>query len=465
MAYVSLWFDCEDYITPLSDDAALWLAELCTDLGITATFKMVGEKVRVLQRRGRQDVLEAIGRHDVGYHTDNHSRHPTVAEYLEGLDWREGVVEFVRREGAGLNDLRQAFGKPVVCYGQPGGSWAPQAYGGLRQWDIPLYLDEGGNIGLDGAPFWYCGVLTAFGLRGNTCRLNHGDPEDLPRAKQRVADINERLNGQGGGLISIWYHPCEFATTRFWDGVNFARGEDRTPEEYVTPPLLDEADRRRRLGDLREWLTYIKSLPQAQFVGGWELVDLYPDEARGAALSLPQVKAVAAACAERADFVRVGDLVLSPAEALLVLLRAVPFIIGHDESGLPVRVEQVLGPAEPSPALAEPFTCRLRELAAAAYDAAEHAGATGVLPSAVTLAGRRVGPAPLLKAIGAALSNDERPDAIRIEPVELDTERHVADEDANLWGWVVFPEGFQAPRLQRLARLQAWTMKPAVLRA
>jgi hypothetical protein len=28
---------------------------------------------------------------------------------------------------------------------------------------------------------------------------------------------------------------------------------------------------------------------------------------------------------------------------------------------------------------------------------------------------------------------------------------------------VIFPEGFHAPRIMELARLQAWTLKPALL--
>jgi hypothetical protein len=43
-------------------------------------------------------------------------------------------------------------------------------------------------------------------------------------------------------------------------------------------------------------------------------------------------------------------------------------------------------------------------------------------------------------------------------------DRHVAEDAPALWGWVIFPEGFHAPRIMELARLQAWTLKPAVLR-
>src|SRR4051794_37916092 len=50
---VILWFDTEDYLLPADDDAAKRLAEMLTQRSIRATFKVVGEKARVLERRGR----------------------------------------------------------------------------------------------------------------------------------------------------------------------------------------------------------------------------------------------------------------------------------------------------------------------------------------------------------------------------------------------------------------------------
>jgi hypothetical protein len=94
---VALWFDTEDYLLPASDDAAKRLAELLTERGIRATFKMVGEKARVLEQRDRRDVIDALRKHDIGYHTNLHSVHPTPAEYLSECGLLDGVAEFVRR--------------------------------------------------------------------------------------------------------------------------------------------------------------------------------------------------------------------------------------------------------------------------------------------------------------------------------------------------------------------------------
>ena len=108
---VTLWFDTEDYILPQSDDAAKRLAEMLTRLGIKATFKVVGEKARVLEQRGRKDVIEALKKHEIGYHSNLHSQHPTPAEYLQNTDWDEGVAEFYARESQGVKDIQRIFGQ------------------------------------------------------------------------------------------------------------------------------------------------------------------------------------------------------------------------------------------------------------------------------------------------------------------------------------------------------------------
>ena len=43
------------------------------------------------------------------------------------------------------------------------------------------------------------------------------------------------------------------------------------------------------------------------------------------------------------------------------------------------------------------------------------------------------------------------------------SDRYVAADSKELWSWPIFPEGFHAPAIMALARLQAWTLKPAVL--
>ena len=102
---VILWFDTEDYLLPADDDACLRLATMLRERGIRATFKVVGEKARVLEQRQRRDVITALRHHDIGYHSDFHSVHPTPTEYLAECGLLDGMAEFARREGDGAADV------------------------------------------------------------------------------------------------------------------------------------------------------------------------------------------------------------------------------------------------------------------------------------------------------------------------------------------------------------------------
>ena len=89
---VILWFDTEDYLLPADDDACKRLADMLTERKIRATFKLVGEKARVLEKRGRRDVIRALKKHDIGYHANFHSVHPTPSEYLAECGWLDGFL-------------------------------------------------------------------------------------------------------------------------------------------------------------------------------------------------------------------------------------------------------------------------------------------------------------------------------------------------------------------------------------
>ena len=55
------------------------------------------------------------------------------------------------------------------------------------------------------------------------------------------------------------------------------------------------------------------------------------------------------------------------------------------------------------------------------------------------------------------------PGNFEVPPAKLAAGKYVADDRPNLWGWVIFPDGFRAPAMMALAKQQAWTLKPARL--
>ena len=211
--------DTEDYLLPADDDATKRLCEMLTERGIRATFKLVGEKARVLERRGRTDVIAALQKHDIGYHSDFHSVHPTPTEYLAGCGWLDGIAVQAPR-GGGAADVRILGVPTLACYGQPGSSWGPQTLAALKAigvapHDVACYVDEGDHVGIDGQPFWYAGALNVYHMGPNYTRMDLHDPAAVEPAKRKVSDIAARLLDGGGGIISIYYHPCEWVHREF----------------------------------------------------------------------------------------------------------------------------------------------------------------------------------------------------------------------------------------------------------
>src|SRR5437868_8165967 len=287
--YVILWFDTEDYILPASDDAALHVAEFLTQEGIRGTFKVVGEKARTLERRGRQDVIAALTRHEIGYHANFHSVQPTPAMYLSTLGWDEGVAEFDRRERPGFDDVKRIFGVTPTCYGQPGSSWGPQSYGAMRKWGMQIYLDAGSHVGLKDEPCYYCGVFNLYKL-AYLLRADLKDSKYLQEAEQKFLQARKNLRAQGGGVVSTIYHPCEFVHKEFWDGVNFRDGANPPRERWQLPPAKTAAESKAAWDVFEGYVRFLKRFPDVQFITATQAARLYRDRARDQHFTPAEIK-------------------------------------------------------------------------------------------------------------------------------------------------------------------------------
>jgi hypothetical protein len=465
--YVILWFDTEDYLLPASDDAALHLADFLTAEGVRATFKVVGEKARTLERRKRTDVIAALKKHEIGFHSNYHSVQPSPALYLSQLGWDEGVREFDRREGPGRDDVERVFGQVPSCYGQPGSSWGPQSYGAMSLWGMKVYLDAGSHVNLNDKPCYYCGTLNLYKL-AHTLRADLNDPRQLPQAEERFTQARKKLLDEGGGVISIFYHPCEFVHKRFWDDVNFRAGANPPREQWKAPPAKTAEETRVSYQVFESYVRFIKRFPEVRFITASETARLYRDRARGRRFTPEDLKAIAVGIGEEVSFQESQEYALSASEVFALLNDYVAeHSAGHAPEGVELKVTP-LGPTGRVPLLAETVTTDASQFRRTSVDVADFLRKQGRIPTAVWLGSRPVPPEAYLAALAriaqALLDGKPMPETIEVKPAKLAAARYVADDDPRkLWGWVIFPPGFRAPALMELARKQAWTLKPAIL--
>jgi len=474
---VTLWFDTEDYVLPQSDDAAKRLAEILTKLGVRATFKIVGEKARVLEQRGRIDVIQALRAHEIGYHTDMHSRPPTPATYLQHAGWEDGIAEFLRREAAGAKDVERILGRPLTAYGQPGASWAPQAYPALRRMGIPMYLDEADHVGLDDQPFHYGGMLNVFRMRSTLARMELSGGTSLEEGKAEFAAVADRVRAKGGGTVSVYYHPCEWVHERFWDAVNFSDGANPPREAWRKPGVRPAAETEQAFADFERFIAFVKAQPGVRFVTASELAQLYADRALEREFTRDDLVSVARAVQGEQTFLRRDGYSLSVADMFSLLVQA---LATHAREGaLPasLRLRVLDGPAEAfEPAIgsgqgqgdaAGGAAFAWEAFARATAEVARFTEDEKRVPAEVWVGARNVSPSEYLAMLGAvveSLAATGRPPAeIARRSAAFTADRHVAADAPGLWSWPIFPKGFHAPRIMQLARLQAWTLKPAVL--
>jgi hypothetical protein len=478
---VILWFDTEDYLLPADDDACLKLARMLTERDIRATFKVVGEKARVLERRGRRDVIAALKKHAIGYHANYHSVHPTPSEYLADCGLLDGMAEFVRREGGGAADVRRIFGVPTLaCYGQPGSSWASQAIAALPQigvapHGVPCYVDEGEHVGLDQKPFWFAGTLNVYHMGQNYTRMELHDPAAVAPAKEKVSAIARRLLAQdGGGLISIFYHPCEWVHVEFWDGVNFRRGANPPREQWKAPPQRPAAETEAAFKRFGEYIDHIRSIPEVRFVTASDLPMIYPDAVRSTGASETNLAEIAgrltAPAASGIKFQIIENCAYSAADQFELLTEAMARLIAGSKPRYPLKAKGILGPDNASLVRTEKVHFDWAAFRDTTLDVLNFLQTQQRVPSRVFLGTEVVPPADFLVALAAAYDfwrrNGRLPTTEGVDlprNVQLASARYVAQDTPGVFGgWIIHKEGFRAPKILELARLQTWTLKPAI---
>lgn len=477
---VILWFDTEDYLSPADDDACKRLAQMLTERHIRATFKVVGEKARVLERRGRKDVIEALKRHDIGYHANFHSVHPTPSEYLADCGLLDGMAEFERREGGGAAEVRRVFGRnTLVCYGQPGSSWASQAVAALKNIGVapsgvPCYVDEGEHVGLDDKPFWFAGALNVYHMGPNYTRMELHDPAAVEPAKQKVSAIAQRLQTEGGGLISIFYHPCEWIHLEFWDGVNFRRGANPPPEQWKAPPQQTPAETDAAFERFGQYIDHIRSIPGVRFVTAGDLPSIYADAARTGGAPEADLALMASQLASGGtngvDLALIGKHSYSAADQFELLTTAVDRLCAGEKPRFPLVAKGLLGPDGGPPTLNPRTHIDWPTFRMATADVSNFIRTQGRVPARVFIGPDPIPPAVFLVGLAKVYefyrAHGASPTDAGValpENVELLPAGHIAEDTPGLFGgWIIHKENFRAPKILEVARLQAWTLKPAV---
>ena len=459
MAKVIFSFDTEDYINPEADDYTKRICEVFDANGVTASFMMVGERARVLVERGRVDVIAALGRHEIGYHSYFHSVHPNVAEYLDGCGWYDGVGEFLSREQEGVSLVRQIFNRECLWAAVPAGaSWAPQMICGYERLGIPIQSDAAITAPRN-RPTHYIGQLH---LKYNLW-LDHlllADSWDPIGAQ-----FDEHLEA-GAQLIVAIDHPTILMHEQFPDSLNFRHGRNPPPSEWVCCTQRPVARQEMALAHLERTIRHVLEHPDLEPCTYEQIAGSF-DLAPGGSVGPQALGAVAAHVSEGAlCSIETGGNSFSAADQFGLLNHAAAH--GGDAE-LPVLtpLRRLLGPindvcVEDGRAFEAPSGQVRRAARHVEHDLRGH------MPATIQFEGRRVGPATFMRGLARIVggaAEGRLPASVPFEPAPpLPDEAQMEGLRDLTWKdrWEIFPPDFAGDNLKRHALLQSWTIRPGV---
>jgi hypothetical protein len=361
-----------------------------------------------------------------------------------------------------------------------GSSWGAQNCRGLKQIGcapsgVPCYVDEGTHVGLNGKPFWYANALNVYHMGQNYTRMDLHDPAAVEPAKKKVSAIAERLAKQdGGGIISIFYHPCEWVHRQFWDGVNFSRGANPPREDWKAPPQRTPEETEGAFLRFGEYIDHIRSIPGVRWVTANDLPKIYPDLVRSDGTTQDELNELARRIlnsdTNAVDMQMIGSKAFSVADQFELLTLAVGQLLDGKKLKFPIIAHGLLGPDNSPPASANQSRLAWRAFRDATLDVRDFIQTHQRVPARVFIGADPIAPADFLVSLASAYDlhrkNGNLPEQDEVSPgtnVAVSSARYIAKDTPNLFGgWVIHKEGFRAPKILEVARLQAWTLKPAL---
>jgi hypothetical protein len=205
-----------------------------------------------------------------------------------------------------------------------------------------------------------------------------------------------------------------------------------------------------------------------------DLPAIYPDAVRNEGATGEELAELARRILKRetsgVDFQSVGGKAFSLSDQFELLTLAVAEQIDGSKPKFPLVAHGLLGPDNPPPGDANERRIAWTAFRGATLDARQFIQSQRRVPARVFIGADAVAPADFLVALAfvydSQIKSGKLPMADEI-PLSAKTAvlpaRHIAEDTPKLFGdWVIHKEGFRAPKILDVARLQAWTLKPAV---
>lgn len=450
-----LCLDIEDPITLRSHQAAGWITRAISDAGLTASCFLVAEKVRAWDNLGLRDVIEAVKRHDLGFHTSRHSYHPTISEISESLPAQSGAEMLWGWERVGWEDAERIMGKPINNWGISGGSWSPALAVMLaRRGHATMYSPISGE---DRArPCWFAGGLHIADFFGGLDATYHNDAQFAEALGRQQGDVDARI-ADGAPYLGIFCcHPTRVVHHTFWDIVNFTKGGITVPEDWASAPAITAEEEETAQANMCRYLDWVASDRRFEVMGISRIADLFRSQKVGCAAA--DVYSMAQRIADE------GRVIFTDAfTAAEILSLMVEYV--REENAKVIMRQDVLSPTG-LPVAASIASAPVEAIVGAAWDVSAFIRAHGRLPETVDVIDGSMYIADYFVALARSIVAIETggADAVAIAPI--DPYPAIGDDlaakvEERIRGWSTHREDIDLSWIKRDTRLLSWTFKPA----
>lgn len=436
-------FDTEDFTTIESTEAAARIAKILTEEGCRGSFMTVGRVAQELIRNKRFDLLDIFSKHEINFHTKDHTVHPTLIEYTDIEDFNRAAGRLLKEECEGMGMVKSVFGNENFYAAVPPGP--SRSYAAMIMYSelgIPVYADSI-LAPKDGRDVFYCGALQmdyTVWFEGDVYGKDYSDDTVINELKDRLAAREKAI---------IYDHPNRFIFSQFWDGVNYKKKNLCEYGKWNPCNRRSDEDIERYFDAYRRTIRSLKNDERFEIITPGEYWESVKDK-QNRTVKIGDIPAIKAAL--EADFAPVSESIsLSIAE---VFDTALNFLSGKET----YDVKRVYGFLSAPKGITEKTEVSANGVKEAAKKIIRPEEGPFFLPETVEVDGKVLGAADFLFAMLETLCGKEKTE-LKPRPQLNSLDEFPELRDLNFKGEWLYSDDLMDDYLSDRLRLQCWTLR------
>ena len=464
-----LSFATEAAHAPEDYDFIKAIAQFLSGEKLVGNFHLTGDYARALKRHGRMDVVEALQRHEIGYHCNHHGSKPFMAGYLESYPWDEALARWMSNEVPGLAAVAELVNRRPVYYTTEF-TKAPQAVYGSA-------LLGAGMIGYSAIPMrehsavWFCNSFVPTVENSVALESFHAPGDRETAARERLAAGIAKQLASRKDVLRIFLHSYKYYAEPPYDRMSMTREIYKNDalyfEDYPTDAPRQAPERFRQSFEMFK-RTIRHHARQTEFVTFSQYREEFKENT-GTWIDLQELDRICGFMEQAIDAYGTDTLSVSPAEVFGVVIRVLR--VWHETGHLPAKVfvRNLIGPRAPVAEEPVSHTAAFQAIAGLLPALDRDIEISGAMPATVVVGDVQVGPGQLLRGLlklyadiragrpqgDVRLSGENLP-LIAKEPYFQTTSYTRIGK---------YPDDFTGKNICALSRAQSWSWKPAVRRS